>query len=391
MQACSLHTATCADDGLCEQRGQVVAHVVGTQIGLQLRFEERQIELRVLVLQGAADLALLHLVGDVVPVALLQHTHQTRMQMRVGVVAAQALGMADDAGLVLPVDQMPGRQIHEQAAGHRAVLRPHVAIAQQGHHVFEVELAVKVCAANVHAGGGQHIGCAIGVRHALGAQTHDGEVRGAAPHVHHQDRAVACESAFVVQRRRDGFELKRDLLKPHRLRRMQQGVLGLLVACQVVIHKVNGATHHHPLWGVAQGLGGAVTQGRQEGGHDVLKTHQLVVDEGGLVEQGAAQQAFERTHQTPLGAFEVVADGLASEMRAAFFGVVKHSGGYGQRVAFERNQACCFTWRCPGNGGVGGAKVNAERAGAQRGHGCKNDFQAKEKAQPLSWALGGSA
>ena len=108
------------------------------------------------------------------------------------------------------------------------------------------------------------------------------------------------------------------------------------------------AQHHAPVCR-AQGLGGALAQHDRELGDAVLQ-------------QGATQQALERTHQPALGAGQVLDHGIAAQVGAVVFGVVEHGGGRGQRITFQRDQACLATGVGPGHGRIGGVEVYAQRA-----------------------------
>ena len=108
-------------------------------------------------MHGALNFGLLYRMCHVVPVAFGQHLHQSFVQTRIAVVGAQCFGVADGLGGVLPVDQMPSGQVKKNTAGHFAVFGPPMFVAQQRHHLVQVELAVVVGAANVHTRGGQHV------------------------------------------------------------------------------------------------------------------------------------------------------------------------------------------------------------------------------------------
>ncbi|MNV72426.1 hypothetical protein D3C71_1655120 [compost metagenome] len=50
----------------------------------------------------------------------------------------------------------------------------------------------------------------------------------------------------MVQRRRNGLELKRHVLEPGPVRCVAQCIFGLLIAGAVPIHKMHRAAHDHP-------------------------------------------------------------------------------------------------------------------------------------------------
>ena len=268
------------------QRGRAHGNV-------QARFHQAQVHGGVRVGLRGADLRQFHFVRNGVAMPLLQHAHQPLVQQRVAVVAAQCLGLCDGTRLVLPVDQVPGGQVEEHPAGHLALLRPGVAVAQQGHDAFQVELAIKVGAADVHAGGGQHVARTVGLRHALRPQSHHGEVGRAAADVHHQHQRLLRQPPLVVQRSGDGLELEGNVPEAGGLRSLQQRLLGLRVACGVVVDKVHWPAQHHAFGRMAQCPRGALVQLGQVGGDDVQKAHRPVVDDGAFLDERTAQQALE--------------------------------------------------------------------------------------------------
>ena len=295
-----------------------------------------------------------------VTVALAQDLHQALVQARVAVIAEQGFGVGDGSGLVLPVNQVPGGQIKKHAAGHLALLGPQVPVAQQRHDLRQVQLPVVIGATNVHTRGGQNVRAAIGLLPALWPQAHHRKVRGTTPQVHHQHGALFRQALFVVQRGRNRFQLKRHLVKTHRLHGLAQGGFGLCIALRVVVHKMHGPAHHHAARCAAQVQCSAFTQSGQKGADDVLKTDLLVLDLRGLQEQRAAQQAFERAHQPAFSAFHVMPDGIPPKVGGLVFGVVEHGGGHGQGLALQRDQAGAAFGAEPGHGRVGGTEIDAE-------------------------------
>ena len=154
--------------------------MLGQAIGCDLRrqpaLDPAQIHASCGVLQRSGDLGLLHRVGHAVPQALAQHGHQPVMQAGVGIVGAQALRIAQGFRGIQPLDQVPGRQVEKHPAGHLAAPGPDVAQAEHGHEQFQAQAAVEVCAAHVHARGGQNVGTAVGAPGAVGPQAHHREV-----------------------------------------------------------------------------------------------------------------------------------------------------------------------------------------------------------------------
>ena len=74
------------------------------------------------------------------------------------------------------VYQVPGGQFIENAIGQFAPTGGALPITQQWHDATEVEQAVKVCAAQVDAGGGQNVATAVMGAWLSGAQLDDGKV-----------------------------------------------------------------------------------------------------------------------------------------------------------------------------------------------------------------------
>ena len=148
-----------------------------------------------------------------------------------------------------------------------------------------------------------------------------------------------------------------DLYLPYKPKRRTKG----MIAREAGIEPL-AATHHAPGRGT-QHLGRTLAQFVQKDFHDLLEADLLVVDHRGFEQQGAAQQALERAQQPAFGAAEVLGHGVAPEMRVAVFGVEEHRRGHGSGGALQRNQAGLAPWRRERHRRVGGAEINAQRAG----------------------------
>ena len=122
------------------------------------------------------NFCLLYRVHQAVPQALVQHPHQPGMQVGVGKVGAQLLGITQCARRVQPLDQVPGRQVIENTVGHFTTGRAQMAKSQQRHQQVQTEPTVKISTAHMHPGCGQYIATAIGVTPPLRPQSHHGEV-----------------------------------------------------------------------------------------------------------------------------------------------------------------------------------------------------------------------
>src|SRR2546427_522745 len=125
--------------------------------------------------RGGLDLGLLHHGGQAVAFAQFQHFHQALVQALVAVVGAQVACLGQGLGRVQPLDQVPGREVEEHAAGHFAAAGADVPVAQQRHELGQVEPVVEVRAADVHAAGGQDVVAAVAA--AGGSEEHTSELQ----------------------------------------------------------------------------------------------------------------------------------------------------------------------------------------------------------------------
>ena len=263
---------------------------------------------------------------------------------------------------------MPGGQVKKHPAGYLAPAGPQVPKTQQRHQQLQAQAAVKVRTTHMHAGGGQHIAQAVSAPHAAGAQAHHGEVRGAPANVHHQHHCLVVNALFVVQRRRNRLGLEGDVFKACIHSGLAQRIFGLLIAHGVIIHKMHRAAHHHTPRHTAQIGLRLLGQHAQEQADDVLVADQLLVHRRLVLQQRAAQQAFERTHQPAFGAFQVLRNRIPPKVRAVLFRVEEQGGGQGAGIAFERNHARCALPLAHGHGRVGGTEVDAEGDVLQESH-----------------------
>ena len=318
--------------------------------------------------------------------ALFEHRHQPRMQALVLVVGAQVLRLAHRLGGVQPLDQMPGRQIEEHAAGHFAPALAVVAQAQQRLQQFEIEPLVEVGTADVHARGRQHVDAAVRVRDALRPQAHDGEVGSTTAYVDHQHHRFTVQALLIVERRGNRFELELHFGKARAVRGFAQRAFGQRVALGVVIDEMHRPAQHHALGHLAQLLLGAGGQMAQKQRNDVLVAHQIAVHHGLVLQQRAAQQALERAHQPPLLAFEVLGHGVAAVMGAQFLGMEEQGRGHGQHLAFQRNQAGRVGADTQRHRRVGGAEINAEGAGKRRSH--QSEGRSEVRAEKVNTGCG---
>ena len=128
------------------------------------------------------------------------------------------------------------------------------------------------------------------------------------------------------------------------------------------------AAHHHtPRHTAKIGLR-LLGQHAQEQADDVLVADQLLVHRRLVLQQRAAQQAFERTHQAAFRALQVLRNRIPPKVRAVLFRVEEQGGGQGAGIAFERNHARCALPLAHGHGRVGGTEVDAEGDVLQESH-----------------------
>ncbi len=335
--------------------------------------------------RGGLDLGLLHHGGQAVAFAQFQHVHQALVQALVAVVGAQVARLGQGLGRVQPLDQVPGREVEEHAAGHFAAAGADVPVAQQRHELGQVEPVVEVRAADVHAAGGQDVVAAIAAAGLLRAQAHDGEVGGTAADVHHQHHGFLREALLVVQRGGNGLHLEIHFAQACGARGIGQGLLRLAVALGMVVHEMHGPAQHHALGQAAVQRGTRpVGHAAQEQADDVLVAHELVVHRRLFLQQRTAQQAFEGAHEPARLAVQVLGHGVAPEMGAVLVRMEEQRRGHAAGIALQRQQACGLAGGAPGHGGVGGTEIYAQRgrSGSSR-HG-----KQRRAAAPLKGGRG---
>ena len=286
------------------------------------------------------------------------------MQLLIAEIRLQRPHRGQRLGRVKPLNQVPGREVKKHAARHFTPTRAKVLVAQQGHDLLHVQAMVKVRAANMHTAGSQNVLRAICLVHVLRAQTHHGEVRSTTANVHDQHNRLFAQTLLIVQRCGNGFELKADLTQTRGLRRRCKRLLRLAITLGVSIDKVHWTAQHHALRQLAiQRSTCLICNALEKNGNDVLVTDQLVVHRRLLLQQGATQQAFERTHQAPLFALQVLRHGITAKVCAVLFGVEKYRRRHACRRAFQCQQTRWLTWNTPRSGRIGGTEVNTQGAG----------------------------
>ena len=276
-----------------QQRLQLHGHAGSVEAGAEARFDIAQVDDRILAGLAAVDLGLLHIVCQMVAKTVLQHRHQAPVQPRVGIVGSQFPRLVQRLGAVAPLDQVPGGQIEEHAAGHFAPARSEVAKTQQRHHGFQTEFVVEVGAGDMDAGRSQDVVRAVGARQRAtrpyGPQPHHAEVGRAAADVGYQHQVFARDAAFVVEGRGDRLEHEADVAQARRLRGLEQHLLGESITPRIVVDKVHRPTQHHTLVLGAGMLLGPGFDLLQKRGDDVAKADGLPEHLGLFQQQFAAQ------------------------------------------------------------------------------------------------------
>jgi hypothetical protein len=292
------------------------------------------------------NLGLLHRIGQPMAFTPIQHLHQALVQLLIAVIALETARRSQGLGRVQPLDQMPGGEIEEHAAGHLAPAGADVLVAQQRHDLGHIEAMVEIRASDMHAGGGQNVLSTVGMPGLLRAQTHHREVRGAAADIDHQHQLLLAQALLVVQRRRNRLQLKADFAQAGGARRSGQGILRLTVSLRVLVDKMHGTPQHHTLGQTAvQRLARLIGHALEKDRDDVLIADKLLVHRGLFQQQAAAQQAFEEAHQTPFLACQILLHGIAAEMRAVLFGIEEQRRGHAGGRAFQRQQTAVLPGR----------------------------------------------
>ncbi|MPM79251.1 hypothetical protein SDC9_126284 [bioreactor metagenome] len=293
--------------------------------------------------------------------APVQYLHQALVQLLIAVIALEAARRSQGLGRVQPLDQMPGGELEEHAAGHLAPAGADVLVAQQRHDLGHIEAMVEIRAPDMHAGGGQNVLGTVDMPGLLRAETHHCEVRGAATDIDHQHQLLLTQALLVVQCRRNRLQLKADFTQAGSARRSGQGILRLAVSLRVLVDKMHGTPQHHTLRQTAvqrpaRLIGHALEKDRD----DVLIADELLVHRGLFQQQAAAQQAFEGTHQTPFLTRQVLLHGIAAEMRAVLFGIEEQCRGHAGGSAFQRQQTGGLARQAIGGSRVGGSEIDAQ-------------------------------
>ena len=248
----------------------------------------------------------------------------------------------------------------EQRRRHAAPVGAHVAQAQQGHHMAQVQQLVEVGAADVDAGGGEDVAATVGKHRTVGADTGHGEVGSAATNVDHQHGAFCRDALFVVKRGGNRLQLELHGRETRRIRCLAQGGLRLRIALGVVVHKMHRAAQQGSVHRVAQLAFAAAFQLFEEQHHHFKQADHAAIQQGLFVDEAAAQQAFDGAHQAAFMAFEVRLHGRAAIGHRAVFAGEKQRRGHGG-AAFVQLQCVEPPVRADHRGrAVGGAEVDAE-------------------------------
>ncbi|MOA13541.1 hypothetical protein D3C78_1336000 [compost metagenome] len=123
----------------------------------------------------------------------------------------------------------------------------------------------------------------------------------------------------------------------------------------------------------------------QEQRNDVLVAHQMAMHRRLVLQQRAAQQAFERAHQPPFLAFEVLRHGIAPVMGAVLLGMEEQGRGHDHLLPFKGDGTDGTASNAQRHGRVGGAEINAKGAGERRSHQSEGrNSSARREGEPAA-------
>ena len=287
---------------------------------------------------------------------VLDHPRQTRDRLRRdGEFRQMRHGFAG----VLRVkegDLRPGRQIDEDLVRHRqqtgAEFAPELpALPQQRHDVIQRDGAVEIGAAQPDAVAGQDLDPGP-------ADPEQREIRGAAADIDDQTKRRAGQIGAGAGGGL-GLGAETDLGKARR--REAAGQIGQRpgIAAGIGVEMHRSARKHA---GKAQaGLRlGAGFRFRQKGGDDLGQGAAAPADRAGFMEQGRAQNAFERAHEAALLARDQRRNGGGTDPHRPRLGRKEDRGGQGVGGAVQR-QATHPPPLHEGGGGIRRAEVDRKR------------------------------
>ena len=161
--------------------------------------------------------------------------------------------------------------------------------------------------------------------------------------------------------------LEADFLEADGVGNVAQRLFGLLVGGAVVIDEKYRSPENGLLETAFCLVFGALLERADEFAEQVTKNDGAPIHFGPPVDQAAAEQAFQGTHQPPFVAVEVFPESGATETDAVFFRIEKDHRGQRYLAVFEREQRR-LTGTQPANGRIGGAEIDAAGAGGRGVH-----------------------
>ena len=120
-------------------------------------------------------------------------------------------------------------------------------MAQMRHHLGQGQAAVKIGTAQTNATIAQNVSGTVNRPRPFGRDADQGDVRGAAADIDDQHDLFSRHPRLILHGRRDGFELKGNVLEPHRRRNLGQRGFGRLIGRRITIDEMHRATQNDPV------------------------------------------------------------------------------------------------------------------------------------------------
>ena len=147
----------------------------------------------------------------------------------------------------------------------------------------------------------------------------------------------------------DGLILETQLLEPHRTGNVAQRGLGQPIGGGVVIDKMHGPPENGLIESAPAVRFCPLFEGGDELSQQITKANGAPLDFGNPVNQAAAQEAFEGTHQPSLIALKVVLKARPAEADRIVFGIEENDREQGWLAIFKGEQRCLLRPQ-PANG-----------------------------------------